>query len=370
MEIPFLNLKSAYQELKSEFDQLWQRINHDSFYILGDRLNEFENAFAQYLGVKHVIGVANGLEALTLSIRALGFGPGDEIIVPAFTFIATWLGVSEAGATPVPIEVNQDYVMNADLIEKSITPKTKAIMPVHLYGNVCDMQKITALAQKYHLKIIEDAAQAHGAFRQSSQKAGTFGDCAGFSFYPGKNLGCFGDGGCIATNDDQLAEKMRLLRNYGSKVSYEHDIKSGNSRLDELQAGVLSIKLNYLDEWNHRRREIAKRYLQELQGIGDLHLPEYHDGHVWHIFAIRTSRRDELQKFLASEGIGTRIHYPHAIHLQKAYAEMQKKPGDFPITERICNEVLSLPMGPHLSEEEAFFCIQQIKNFFAQSKEM
>lgn len=364
MEIPFLNLKNAYQEIKPELDQLWASVNHDSFYILGPRLSTFEKSFAQYLGVKHVIGVANGLDALTLSVRALGFGPGDEIIVPAFTFIATWLGISEAGATPVPVEVNQHYLMDPEKIEKAITPKTKAIMPVHLYGQVCDMEKISALAKKHGLKVIEDAAQAHGAFHNTPQKAGSLGDCSGFSFYPGKNLGCFGDGGCISTNDDTLAEKIRLLRNYGSQISYEHEIKAGNSRLDELQAGILSIKLKHLDEWNNRRRKVAKMYLQELHGIGDLTLPDYHEGHVWHIFAIRTTRRDALQTFLQNNGIGTRIHYPHAIHLQKAYAEMNQKAGDFPLTEKICSEVLSLPMGPHLTEEEALHCIRTIKSFF------
>ncbi|HEV2613534.1 MAG TPA: DegT/DnrJ/EryC1/StrS family aminotransferase [Gammaproteobacteria bacterium] len=366
MKVPLLDLQKAYQELKPEFDQLWQNINHDAFYILGNRLSQFEQEFAKYLGVKHVIGVGDGLDALTLSLKALNIGKGDEVIVPAFTFIATWLAVSEAGATPIGVEVNEDFLIDPEQIKKAITPKTKAIMPVHLYGKVCDMEKIMAIAKEHHLKVIEDSAQAHGGFTKQ-HKAGAFGDCSGFSFYPGKNLGCFGDGGCISTNDDALAEKLHMLRNYGSKVSYEHTIKAGNSRLDELQAGVLSIKLKKLDEWNKRRRKIAKIYLQELQGISDLLLPRDDDGHVWHLFSIRTSKRDALQKFLTSKDIGTKIHYPKAIHLQNAYAEMNIKEDAFPLTERMCKEQLSLPMGPHLAEEEAHYCAKAIREFFAHA---
>jgi len=365
VEVQLLNLKDAYQELKPELDQLWQDINQDSFYVLGKRLSQFEKEFAEYVGVKHVIGVADGLDALTLSLKALNIGKGDEVIVPAFTFIATWLAVSEAGATPVGVEVNEDFLIDPNNIKKAITPKTKAIMPVHLYGKVCDMEKIGAIAKEHHLKVIEDSAQAHGAVI-NNHKAGALGDCSGFSFYPGKNLGCFGDGGCISTNDDAVAEKLLALRNYGSKSQYTHDIKAGNSRLDELQAGVLSIKLKLLEEWNNRRRNIAKIYLHELQGINDLRLPTDDKGHVWHLFVIRTSRRDELHKFLTSKNIGTKVHYPKPIHLQHAYADMKMKKGDFPLTEKICDEVLSLPMGPHLTEEEAVFCAKTIKAFFHQ----
>jgi len=363
VEVPLLNLKQAYQELKPEFDQLWQEINQDSSYVLGSRLSQFEKAFAQYLGVKHIVGVADGLDALTLSLKALDIKHGDEVIVPSFTFIATWLAVSETGATPIGVDVNQDYLIDPNNIKKAITPKTKAIMPVHLYGKVCDMENIIAIAKEFNLKIIEDSAQAHGAFIKN-KKAGSFGDCAGFSFYPGKNLGCFGDGGCIATNDDALAEKLLALRNYGSTVSYEHHIKAGNSRLDDLHAGILSIKLKHLDTWNNRRRKIAKIYLQELSGIHDLILPSDEVGHVWHIFAIRTSRRNALQQFLSSKNIGTKIHYPKPIHLQKAYSDMNMKAGDFSVTESMCKEVLSLPMGPHLTETEALFCAKQVKDFY------
>jgi dTDP-4-amino-4,6-dideoxygalactose transaminase len=364
MKIELLDLKRGYSELEADFNQLWHDINHDSFYILGNRLEKFEQEFAKYLGVKHVIGVANGLDALTISIKALGIGKGDEVIVPASTFIATWLAVSEAGAIPVPVEVNKNCLINPDNIKAAITNKTKAIIPVHLYGRVCNMEKIIEIAKEYDLKIIEDSAQAHGAFLQNgNKKAGSFGDCSGFSFYPGKNLGCFGDGGCVSTNNDELAKKIRLLRNYGSNITYEHEIKAGNSRLDELQAGVLSIKLKYLDEWNRRRQNIAKIYIRELKNVKELILPEYVDGHVWHIFAIRTQRRDELQQFLFSKGIGTKIHYPKPIYLQKAYRDLDIKEGLFSVTENIAKEELSLPIGPHLKEEEVMFCATEVKFF-------
>lgn len=367
MEVSFLNLKSAYKELKTELDQLWQDLNHDSFYILGSRLEKFEKEFADYLGVSHVIGVADGLDALTLSMKAFGIHADDEVIVPAHTFIASWLAVSETGATPVPVEVDdKTYLIDPKKIEQAITKNTKAIMPVHLYGKVCEMKSIVAIADKYKLKIIEDSAQAHGAFDvNTGKKAGSFGDVSGFSFYPGKNLGCFGDGGAISTNDDSVAEKLRLLRNYGGKVRYEHEVIAGNSRLDELQAGILSIKLKHLDDWNKRRIKTIKIYLQELKNVGDIVLPEYDDGHVWHIFTIRTTKRDELKEFLTANRIGVNIHYPKPIHLQKAYKSMNFAKGDFPITEKISSEVLSLPIGPHLTDQEAEFSIQKIKKFFS-----
>ncbi len=367
MDIHFLDLKNVYKELKSEFDHLWYEVNEDSSYILGDKLSKFEQEFARYLGVKYVIGVGDGLDALVLSIKALDIKAGDEVIVPAHTFVASWLAVSETGATPVPVEVDSKTCLIDPLqIEKALTNRTKAIMPVHLYGRVCDMQQIVAIANRYNLKIIEDSAQSHGAIDLiTGKKAGTFGDCSGFSFYPGKNLGCFGDGGCISTNDSALAEKIRLLRNYGSPMRYEHKIKGVNSRLDELQAGVLSIKLKYLDSWNEKRRRIAKIYLSELSGIGDIILPEYDGGHVWHIFAIRASKRDELKEFLGKNGVGTIIHYPKPIHMQEAYKEMNIKQGSFLNTENICASVLSLPMHPYLQEEEATYVAGVIKRFFA-----
>lgn len=367
MDVHFLDLKKVYKELKSEFDHLWYEVNEDSSYILGDKLSKFEQEFAQYLGVKHVIGVGDGFDALVLSIKAMDIKAGDEVIVPAHTFIASWLAVSEAGATPVPVEVDSKTCLIDPLkIEKAITSRTKAIMPVHLYGRVCDMRQIIEIANRHNLKIIEDSAQAHGAVDLiTGKKAGTFGDCSGFSFYPGKNLGCFGDGGCISTNDSALAEKIKLLRNYGSPVRYEHKIKGVNSRLDELQAGVLSIKLKHLDSWNEKRRAVAKIYLSELAGIGDIILPEYDAGHVWHIFAIRTSRRDVLKEFLGKNGVGAIIHYPKPIHMQEAYKDMNITQGSFVNTEKICSSVLSLPMHPYLQEKEAAYCAGIIKKFFA-----
>ncbi len=366
MEVAFLNLKKAYAELKRDLDHLWQDLHNDGAYILGSRLGNFEKEFSEYLGVKHVIGVANGLDALTLSLNALGIGAGDEVIVPAHTFIASWLAISESGAIPVPVEVNmKGYLLDTSKIEAAITKRTRAIMPVHLYGRVGDMSKISALAQKYHLKVIEDAAQAHGAFESiSNRKAGTFGDTACFSFYPGKNLGCFGDGGCVTTNDDEIAQRVRLLRNYGSKVRYEHEVKGKNSRLDDLQAGVLSIKLKYLENWNARRRKIAEIYLKELLGVGDLILPADEPGHVWHIFSVLTAQREKLKAFLTAAGIGVIIHYPKPIYRQLAYQNTLAAKMRFQNTDKICSEVLSLPMGPHLEIEEALFCVQTIKTFF------
>lgn len=370
MEIQFLDLKKVYQELKPELDQLWQDVNNDAFYVLGSRLETFEKEFASYLGVKHVIGVADGLDALVLSLRALGIKRGDEVIVPAHTYIASWLAISELGAVPVPVEVDEKtYLIDPGKIEAAITPKTRAIMPVHLYGRVCDMEQIQKIAQKHNLKIIEDSAQAHGAIEVSSgKKAGSFGDASGFSFYPGKNLGCFGDGGCISTNDDSVAETLRLLRNYGSKAKYEHEVIGINSRLDELQAGVLSVKLKSLDEWNARRQKIAKIYLEELKDIDDLILPRYDNGHVWHVFPVMTPLRDELKSFLTDNKIGVNVHYPKPVHLQEAYKDMGFSKGDFGFTEKISAEVLSLPIGPHLSAEEAAFCVRKIKEFFAGVK--
>lgn len=367
MEVQFLDLKKAYLELKTEFDQLWQDINDNSFYILGNKLKQFEEEFAKFLNVKHVIGVANGLDALSLSFRALDIGLDDEVIVPAHTYIASWLAVSQVGAVPVPVEIDESsYLLDSNKIQAAITDKTKAIMPVHLYGRVCDMNSILEIARQHNLKVIEDAAQAHGATDNiTGKKAGSFGNCNAFSFYPGKNLGCFGDGGCISTNDDELADKLRLLRNYGSRVRYEHEIIGCNSRLDELQAGVLSIKLKYLDEWNKRRQDIARIYLEELRNVKEIILPEYDQGSVWHLFVIKTSKRDELQKYLSYHGISTIIHYPKPIYLQKAYQYMSITQDSFPVTETLSAQALSIPIGPHLKKEEMKHVVSKIKRFFS-----
>lgn len=380
MEVEFLNLKRAYSELKKEFDDVWLSTNQDSSYLLGNRLESFEQEFASFLGVRYVLGVANGLDALKLSIKALGISNNwnqsdnqlDEIIVPAHTYIASWLAISDVGAKPVPVDVNiTDALIDIDKIEKAITKNTKAIMPVHLYGKACNMEAILDIAKKYNLKIIEDAAQAHGATDKVGNKAGTLGDISAFSFYPGKNLGCFGDGGCIATNDKKLYDVIKQVRNYGSLQKYVHDIAGTNSRLDDLQAGILSVKLKRIDEWNQRRIDIANTYHRELSEINELVLPEIFSTklnnihqHVYHVFPIYCNRRDDLQKYLSSQGIGTNIHYPIPIYKQKAYSNSEYKGNSFPVTEKICANTLSLPIGPHLQEEELNYCISKIKDFF------
>jgi len=365
MEIPFLDLKIPYAELKEELDAAYRRVMESGWYILGKEVEAFEKEFAAYCGAKHCIGVGNGLEALHLILRGYGIGPGDEVVVPANTYIATWLAVSYAGATPVPVEPDErTYNIDPARIEEAITKRTRAIMPVHLYGQPADMDPIKEIAQKHGLKVIEDAAQAHGA-RYKGCIAGSLGDAAGFSFYPTKNLGAIGDGGAVVTNDDDLADKVRVLRNYGSRVKYENEVKGFNSRLDELQAAFLRVKLHHLDEWNERRRKLANVYLDQLAGIPDLVLPYVPEwaGPVWHQFIIRHPRRDALQAYLKESGIGTLIHYPIPPHLSGAYSDMGYKEGSFPITERIANTVLSLPMGLHVEEDAIRSIAEAIRRF-------
>jgi len=348
--IPFLDLHAAYLELRAELDAAAQRVLASGWYILGAEVEAFEREFAAYCEVEHCVGVGNGLEALHLILRAYGIGPGDEVIVPANTYIATWLAVSYAGAKPVPVEPDaRTYNVDPALIEAAITPATKAILPVHLYGQPAEMDPINAVAARYGLKVIEDAAQAHGA-RYRGRRVGGLGDAAGFSFYPGKNLGALGDGGAVVTKDAELAERVRVLRNYGSRVKYHNEVKGFNSRLDELQAALLRVKLPVLDEWNQRRRDAAARYLDGLAGseLGLPFAPEWAEP-VWHLFVVRHPQRDELQRRLQQAGIGTMIHYPVPPHLQPAYAEWGYGAGAFPITEAIHREVLSLPMGPQLT---------------------
>jgi dTDP-4-amino-4,6-dideoxygalactose transaminase len=345
-KIPFLDLKESYLELKTELDDAFQRVMNSGWYIQGDELRTFEYEFADYCNVKYCIGVGNGLDALHLILRAMDIGAGDEVVVPSNTFIATWLAVSYAGAIPVPVEPDETtYNIDPTRIEAAITEKTKAIMPVHLYGQPADMDPIMEIASRYRLKVIEDAAQAHGA-RYKGKRTGGLGNAAGFSFYPGKNLGAFGDGGAVTTNDFMIAERVRQLRNYGSQIKYSHDIKGFNSRLDELQAAFLRVKLQHLDEWNGRRRKIADQYLEELPAYDYLTLPQVPSWAepVWHIFVVRTSKRDRLQKHLADCGIQTLIHYPIPPHRQGAYQEFAYL--SLPVSEMIHKEVLSLPMGP------------------------
>lgn len=349
--IKFLDLQKINNRFRAEIDARFAQILDKGWYILGEQNALFEQHFAQYVGAKHCIACANGLDALNLIIRAYGFGEGDEIIVPANTYIASILAISENRCTPVLVEPSlTTYNIDPDLIEAKITPRTKAVMAVHLYGQAVQMEKIWALAQKYNLKVIEDAAQAHGAIYQG-KRTGNLGDAAGFSFYPGKNLGCLGDGGAITTNDDALAEKLRALRNYGSKQKYVHLFKGVNSRLDELQAAVLDVKLPHLDADNARRREIAAKYRALIKNPL-VTLPQTYDynAHVYHIFAVRTAKRAELQKYLQANGIENNIHYPTPPHKQGAYQEWGEQ--SFPISEQIHREELSLPMSPVLTDEE------------------
>ena len=350
--IKFLDLHKINERFRKETDDRIKQVLDSGWYLLGEQDKAFEKNFAAYCGAKHCIGCANGLEALSLIIKGYGFGAGDEIIVPANTYIASILAITQNGCTPVLVEPDiNTYNINPDLIEEKITSKTKAIMVVHLYGQAVQMEKIWQTAKKYNLKIIEDSAQAHGAIYQN-KKTGNLGDASGFSFYPGKNLGCLGDGGCVTTNDDELAFKIRAIANYGSDYKYHHIFKGVNSRLDEIQAAVLDVKLKYLNEDNKRRRQIAKYYRENIKNK-EIILPDTYneDSHVWHIFAIRTKERDRLQKYLEKNEIQTNIHYPVPPHKQECYKEWSHL--SFPITEQIHREVLSLPMSPVLTDEES-----------------
>lgn len=364
MSIPFLELKPTYDELKNEIDTSVLAVLDRGWYLLGEEITAFEEEFARFIGVKHCIGVGNGLDALTISLRAAGIGEGDEVLVPSNTFIASWLAITYAGARPVPVEPDSaTYNIDPNRIEQMIGNKTKAILPVHLYGQPADMDPIMDIAERYGLVVIEDAAQAHGCYYKG-KKAGTFGAAAGWSFYPGKNLGAFGDGGAVTTNDDKLAEQIRALRNYGSRVKYVHELQGFNSRLDEIHAAVLRVKLRSLDEWNARRKAIAKAYLSGLEA-GELivpHVPDWADP-VWHLFVIRHPERDQLQQFLDERGVKTVIHYPVPPHLQGAYKHLGMDEGSLPLTERLHREVLSLPIGPHLGSDEVQQVISLVNDF-------
>jgi dTDP-4-amino-4,6-dideoxygalactose transaminase len=365
MAVPFLDLKAAYKELQSQLDAAYRRVMGSGGYILGQEVEAFEDEFAGYCEAKYCIGVGNGLDALHLILRGYEIGAGDEVIVPANTYIATWLAISSAGATPVPVEPDiHTYNIDPGQIEEAITPNTRAIIAVHLYGQPADMDLIADIARKHHLKVIEDAAQAHGA-RYKGKRVGNLGDAAGFSFYPGKNLGALGDSGAVVTNDKDLANTVRMLRNYGSQVKYYHDLKGINSRLDSLQAAFLSVKLKHLDEWNNRRQIVARHYLKamtEIPGLTIPSVPRWAEP-VWHLFAVRHQQRDKLQKFLAEGKIGTLIHYPVPPHLSEAYAEQGWKLGDYPVTEKMADTILSLPIGPHLTEMMQKEVISKVKAF-------
>jgi len=361
-KVPFLDLKAAGAEIRDECNESYRRVMDSGRYLLGPETEAFENEFAEYVGVKYCVTCANGLDALCLILRSYGIGTGDEVIVPSMTFIATWLAVSSAGATPVPVEpLLSTYNIDPSRIEAAITGRTKAIIPVHLYGQPVDMDPIREVARRHGIRVIEDAAQAHGA-KYKGECVGGLGDAAGFSFYPGKNLGAFSDGGAVTTNDSMVADKVRLLRNYGSVKKYHHDQKGVNSRLDELQAGFLRIKLKRLDEWNERRKHVAQSYLQSLSSLTGLrlpHIPEWAEP-VWHIFAIICRQRETIQKKLIEVGIETLIHYPIAPHQAGAYTERGFDPTDFSIAARIAASELSLPIGPHLPDADLNYVVKTL----------
>lgn len=354
MKIPFLSLRDTYTELQAEIDAAVQRVLDSGWFLLGSELEAFEVEFAAFMEADHCVGLGNGLDALRLSLLALGVGPGDEVLVPSNTYIATWLAVSQVGAIPVPIEPDlRTYNIDPELIEAAITPRTRVIIPVHLYGQPADMDPILEVARAHGLRVVEDAAQAHGA-RYKGKRIGALGDLTAWSFHPGKNLGAFGDAGAITTNDAELAERICMLRNYGSQKKYANEIQGFNSRLDEIQAAVLRVKLRHLDEWNARRRENAALFLEHLRECALVlpNVPAWAEP-VWHLFVVRSPERDALQRALSEAGIGTLIHYPIPPHLQAAYAELGLTEGALPVSERIHREVLSLPVGPHLCRKDA-----------------
>ena len=355
MTIPFLDLKAINLAQQDDIEQAMRRVLHSGWYVLGKEVEAFEHAFAAYCGTRHAIGVANGLDAIFLLLKAYGVGPGDEVIVPSNTYIATWLAASHCGATPVPVEpVEGTYNLDPERVAAAITARTRAIIPVHLYGQAADMDPLMALAREHGLKVIEDAAQAHGALYRG-RRAGALGHAAAFSFYPGKNLGALGDGGAITTDDDALALRLRTLRNYGSQKKYHNELAGFNSRLDELQAAVLSVKLPRLDQQNAARAAIAACYNEGLAGIAGLRLPDVAPWATpaWHLYVVRHARRDALAAKLAEAGVGTLVHYPLPPHLQPAYADLGIGAGALPLAEAIHREVLSLPMGPTMTPGQA-----------------
>lgn len=364
MNIPFVSFLPLEHELDKDLREAFERVYKRSWYIDGEEDEAFEVAFAEYCGAKYCVGVGNGLDALMLSLRALGISYGDEVIVPSNTFIATALAVTYVGATPVFVEPKiETFTINPDLIEAAITNKTKAIIPVHLYGQPCNMDPIMAIAKKYDLKVVEDCAQAHGA-KYKGKRVGTFGDAAGFSFYPGKNLGALGDAGAVVTNDLELAKMVRALGNYGSDYKYHHIYKGNNSRLDEIQAAFLAAKLPSLEKVNSERRRIADRYLSEIRNekvvlptVGEDVIP------VWHVFGVRCNERDAFERHLNDKGIGTNKHYPIPMHLQECYKDLGFTEGTYPIAEEISRTELSIPMYYGMTDEEIQYVIDVINNY-------
>lgn len=363
--VAFLDLKAAYAELAHELDEAVLRASRSGWYIGGPEVETFEASFANYTQAAHCVGLGNGLDALTLALRALDVGAGDEVIVPSHTFIATWLAVSAVGATPIPVEPDAgSYHITAENIAPHITARTKVIMPVHLYGIPVDIDAICTLAKKHGLYVVEDAAQAHGA-KVRDQRIGAHGDVVAWSFYPGKNLGALGDGGAITTNNEVLANRIRMLGNYGSSVKYHNEERGVNTRLDPIQAAVLSVKLKYLDTWNQRRQQIAEIYSDALVGL-PIELPQVQHWaqSVWHLYVIATEAREALQRHMTEQGVQTLIHYPIAPHLQNAYQDLQVKFGHLPLAERYASQVLSLPMGPQLAMADVEKVVDAVRAFY------
>jgi dTDP-4-amino-4,6-dideoxygalactose transaminase len=352
MTVPFLDVRASYLELRQEIDQAIARCLESGVYVLGEEVEAFESEFAQYCGAAQCVSVANGLDGLTLALLACGIGPGDEVLVPGHTFIATWLAVTHCGASIVPVDVTPDtYTIDHSRLERALTSRTKAIIPVHLYGHPADLDPILAVARNHGLFVIEDAAQAHGA-RYRDKRIGAHGDAVAWSFYPGKNLGAFGDGGAVTSNNAGLVARIRMLRNYGSSRKYVHEKIGVNSRLDAIQAAVLRVKLRFLDDWNRRRRCVAKNYLAALVGT-DLTLPREAEwaSSVWHIFPVMFPGRDLLRRQLEARGIETLIHYPTPPHRQRAYSSSHGS-AQLPFSDKVCAQILSLPMGPHVSDAD------------------
>lgn len=364
MKIPFVSFLPMERELDSDIREAFDRVFKRSWYIEGEEDRLFESAFADYCGTKYCVGVGNGLDAIMLSLRALDIGLGDEVIVPSNTFIATALAVTYVGAIPIFVEPDiNTFNINPDLIETAITSKTKAIIPVHLYGQACEMDPIIDIARRHHLYIVEDCAQAHGA-TYKGKKVGSFGDIAAFSFYPGKNLGALGDAGAVITNKKEIADKIRALGNYGSDCKYHHIYKGNNSRLDELQAAFLSVKLQHLDRMNEERRRTANRYLAEIRNDKViLPLVKNECNPVWHIFGIRCEERDKLEKWLKENEIGINKHYPTPIHLQDCYKDMRFTEGDYPIAEEISRTELSLPLYYGMNDQQIGYIIKALNEF-------
>lgn len=365
-KIPFLNLEPQHRIIKDEMLHAFESVYSSNLFVMSQKVTAFEYEYSHFNQTNYTVGVSNGLDALFLALKALKIGNGDEVIIPSNTYIASVLAVSYVGAIPIFVEPDGlTYNINPELIVQAISPKTKAIMPVHLYGQACEMDKIMAIAKHYNLKVIEDNAQAHGATFKG-KFTGSWGDVNGTSFYPGKNLGALGDAGAVTTNNKNIAEKIQMLRNYGSKVKYHNEEIGHNMRLDELQAAFLSVKLRYLEAWTAQRQQIAIWYNEALHEINDIILPHTHKNatHSYHLYVIRTLKRDALQNFLTKQGIGTLIHYPIPPHLQDAYRHLGFKKGDFPIAEELAKTSLSLPIWPGMTEENCIQVSGVIKAFF------